>query len=86
MSADAQAIVTERNVSKASGLLHSLVPRAQVFCYYDRKKKCVWNSDGAEDYEIARFVAELPQEIVEKLDCKISFEQLESVINLLAEV
>ena len=67
MSADAQTIVIERNVSKAGGLLHSLVPRAQVFCYYDHRKRCVWNSDGAEDYEIDNFVAELPREILQKL-------------------
>jgi len=67
VSANAHAIVTERNISKAGGLLHSLVPRAQVFCYYDRKKECVWNSDGAEDYEIDNFVADLPNEILDKL-------------------
>ena len=67
MSANVHALVTERNISKAGGLLHSLVPRAQVFCYYDRKKECVWNSDGAEDYEIDNFVADLPDEVLEKL-------------------
>lgn len=67
MSADAQGSVTEKNISKAGGLLHSLVPRAQVFCFYDRNKECVWNSDGAEDYEIDNFVAELPDEILDKL-------------------
>lgn len=67
MSADVQELVTERNLSKAGRLLHSLVPRAQVFCYYDRNKACVWNSDGAEDYEIDTFVAELPRELIDKL-------------------
>jgi diguanylate cyclase (GGDEF)-like protein len=67
VSADAHALITERNISKAGGLLHSLVPRAQVFCYYNRKKECVWNSDGAEDYEIDNFVADLPREVVDKL-------------------
>lgn len=67
MSADVHVLVTERNISKAGGLLHSLVPRAQVFCYYDRNKECIWNSDGAEDYEIDNFVAELPREILDKL-------------------
>jgi len=67
VQADAHALVTERNVSKASGLLHSLVPRAQVFCYYNPKKECIWNSDGAEDYEIDNFVADLPLEVVERL-------------------
>lgn len=67
MSADAQAFVTERNISKAAGLLHSLVPRAQVFCYYNRKNECVWNSDGAEDYEIDNFVSDLPREVLDRL-------------------
>ena len=65
MSADVQAIVTERNVSKAGSLLHSLVPRAQVFAFYDSEKQSVWSSDGAEDYEIDNFVADLPREIRE---------------------
>lgn len=67
MPADAHALITERNISKAAGLLHSLVPRAQVFCYYNRKKECIWNSDGAEDYEIDGFVLDLPDEIVDRL-------------------
>ena len=67
MQADAHALITERNVSKAGGLLHSLVPRAQLFCYYNSKHDCIWNSDGAEDYEIDNFVAELPREIVDRL-------------------
>jgi diguanylate cyclase (GGDEF)-like protein len=65
--ADAHALVTERNISKAGGLLHSLVPRAQRFCYYSRNRACVWNSDGAEDYEIDNFVTDLPQEVVDRL-------------------
>ncbi len=67
MSADAHALITERNISKAGGLLHSLVPRAQVFSYYDHKKVCIWNSDGAEDYEIDNFVADQPREVVGRL-------------------
>ncbi len=67
VSADVHVLVTERNISKAGGLLHSLVPRAQVFCFYDRSKECIWNSDGAEDYEIDNFVADLPREVVDKL-------------------
>ena len=67
MSADAHALITERNIGKAGGMLHSLVPRAQVFCFYDSKKQCTWSSDGAEDYEIDNFVADLPQEVIEDL-------------------
>lgn len=59
--------MTERNISKAGRLLHSLVPRAQVFSYYDHNGQCVWNSDGAEDYEIDNFVADLPAEVIARL-------------------
>jgi len=67
LAADIRALITERNISKAGGLLHSLVPRAQVFCYYDRKRDCVWSSDSVEDYEIDNFVADLPNEILQEL-------------------
>jgi len=67
VSADVHALITERNISTAGGLLHSLVPRAQVFCFYDQKKECVWNSDGAEDYEIDNFVADVPEEVLNRL-------------------
>jgi len=67
VAADVHALITERNISKAGRLLHSLVPRAQSFCYYDRRNECIWSSDGAEDYEVDNFVAELPPEIAEKL-------------------
>ena len=67
MAADIHALITERNISKAGCLLHSLVPRAQLFCYYNRDKKCVWSSDNADDYEIDSFVADLPNEILQEL-------------------
>jgi diguanylate cyclase (GGDEF)-like protein len=67
VAADVHALITEQNISKAGRLLHSLVPRAQGFSYFDARKACVWNSDGAEDYEIENFVAELPPEIVARL-------------------
>ena len=67
MAADIHALITERNISKAGRLLHSLVPRAQVFSYYNRSNECVWSSDNAEDYEIDQFVAELPNEALREL-------------------
>lgn len=67
MSANAREINAERNISKAGSLLHSLVPRAQVFAFYNREKECIWNSDGIEDHEFESFVDELPQEILEGL-------------------
>ncbi len=67
VTADLHNLTAKKNLGKAAGLLHSLVPRAQVFCYYDRARDCVWSSDAAEDYEIDSFVAELPDEIITDL-------------------
>ena len=51
MSADLHDFVTRKNIGAAKGLLQSLVPRAQCFCFYDLTRACVWSSDGADDYE-----------------------------------
>lgn len=67
MSSDLHKLATKKSIGKASRLLHSLVPRAQVFCFYDRARECVWSSDSAEDYEIDNFVAELPDELMDSL-------------------
>ncbi len=67
MAAEIQSLTTRKNISKAAGLLHSLVPRAQAFCYYDAQRLCVWSSDDAEDHEVDGFVSELPTEIFEGL-------------------
>jgi len=64
LSADLHNLQTRKNIGKAKGLLHSLVPRAQCFCFYDSNRQCVWSSDGADDYEIDNFVADIPDEIV----------------------
>ena len=64
MSADLHNLQTRKNIGKAKGLLHSLVPRAQCFCFYDMGRRCIWSSDGADDYEIDNFVADLPAEII----------------------
>ncbi|MEJ2256015.1 MAG: EAL domain-containing protein [Woeseiaceae bacterium] len=58
---------TKKNVGKAEGLLRSLVPRAQCFCFYSLSRECVWSSDGAEDYEIDSFIKDLPEEVVAEL-------------------
>ena len=68
MPADLHNLQTRKNIGTAKGLLHSLVPRAQCFCFYDINRECVWSSDGADDYEIDNFVAELPNEIITGLD------------------
>jgi diguanylate cyclase (GGDEF)-like protein len=66
LAAELHNLNTRKNVGKAKKLLHSLVPRAQCFCYYDADTECVWSSDGAEDWEIDRFVQELPGDIFKK--------------------
>ena len=65
MSADVHSLETRKNIGKAKGLLHSLVPRAQCFCFYASDRVCVWSSDGADDYETDEFIAELPADIFE---------------------
>jgi diguanylate cyclase (GGDEF)-like protein len=62
---DGQA--TQKKASKATGLLHSLVPRAQVFCLYDPGRQRVWTSDGSDDFEVENLVGGLPQELIDKL-------------------
>ena len=64
MAAEIKSLTSRKNIGKAAGLLRSLVPRAQVFCFYDLGRDCVWSSDGADDYEIDAFVSELPDEII----------------------
>ena len=67
LAVTASVIEKEQEISKAASLLHSLVPRAQVFCFYDRDAICIWSSDSADDYEIDSFVAELPREVIDNL-------------------
>jgi len=64
LAADLHNLQTRKNIGKAKGLLHSLVPRAQCFCFYDVGRRCIWSSDGADDYEIDNFVTDLPEEII----------------------
>jgi len=64
MSATLHDLVTRKNIGAAKGLLQSLVPRAQCFCFYDLARTCVWSSDGAEDYEIDNYVENLASDIV----------------------
>ena len=67
MTADVYDLTMKKNVAKAHGLLQSLVPRAHCFCFYDVSRECIWSSDGAEDFEIDAFVADLPDEDVATL-------------------
>jgi hypothetical protein len=65
LSADLHTLQTKKNVGKAKGLLNSLVPRAQCFCFYGPDRQCVWSSDGADDYEVDNFVVDLPDELID---------------------
>ncbi len=67
MTADLHDLTAKKNIGKAEGLLRSLVPRAQCFCFYDNERECVWSSDGADDYEIDNFVSDLPEEVIAEL-------------------
>ena len=64
VSADVHSLATIKNIGKSKDLLQSLVPRAQSFSFYDTGRNCVWSSDGADDFEINDFVAELPSDIL----------------------
>ena len=64
MSAELHDLITRKNIGAAKGLLKSLVPRAQCFCFYGLSRQCVWSSDGADDYEIDDYIADLPSDIV----------------------
>ncbi len=72
MAAEVHNLVTRKNIGSAKGLLQSLVPRAQCFCFYDLDRTCIWSSDGVDDYEIDNFVAELPENIVAGQDADSS--------------
>ncbi len=67
MAANPQSLEAKNNVSKAQALLHSLVPRAQCFCFYDNSRYCGWSSDGVQDDELHTFIGELPIEVVRNL-------------------
>ena len=70
MDAEVHNFITRKNIGAAKGLLQSLVPRAQCFCFYDRAKTCVWSSDGADDNEINNFVADLHDDVIAGTDPK----------------
>ncbi len=64
MPADMLSETAGKNVSKAAGLLHSLVPRGESFCFYNLERQCVWSSSDADDFEVDNFVGELPQQLI----------------------
>ncbi len=62
--ADIHSLTTRRSIGTAAELLQSLVPRAQCFCFYGLDRSCIWSSDGADDYEVNEFVAELHADLL----------------------
>jgi len=62
-----QSPKTAKRVSKVIGLLRSLAPRAEAFCFYDPERQCVWSSESSDDFEIDNFVGTLPNQIVNNL-------------------
>jgi diguanylate cyclase (GGDEF)-like protein len=64
MAAEIYNLASRKNIGSAKGLLQSLVPRAQCFCFYGLNRNCDWSSDGVDDYEIDNFVAELPDDLI----------------------
>jgi len=67
MAAEIHDLSAKQNIGKAGALLHSLVPRAQCFCFYDNDRECVWSGDGAEDFEVDGLVGDLPGEVIAEL-------------------
>ena len=68
MTAEVHSLITRKNIGAAEGLLHSLVPLAQCFCFYDLARSRVWSSDGADSDEIDIFMADLPEHIIAGTD------------------
>ena len=68
MTAEVHSSITRKNIGAAEGLLFSLVPLAQCFCFYDLARSRVWSSDGADSDEIDLFVADLPEHIIAGTD------------------
>ena len=67
MSADLHNLQTKKNIGKAKNLLNSLVPREQCLCFSEEHRQCIWSNDGADEYEIDNFIADLPDEIITEL-------------------
>jgi diguanylate cyclase (GGDEF)-like protein len=68
MLAEIDDFLTRKNISTVKGLLQSLVPRAQFFCFYDLARNCVWSSSRTDDFEINNFVADLSDGILKGTD------------------
>ncbi|MEM8815604.1 MAG: EAL domain-containing protein [Pseudomonadota bacterium] len=83
MAAERLTLTTRNNIGRAQSLLQSLVPRAQVFCFYSLGGECIWSSDGADDYEVDSFIAEMPQSVFAEADATYLRRSLKSGRTLL---
>ncbi len=64
MAADVRSLSISEKVGKAHGLLKSLVPRAEGFCFYSPTRSCIWSSEDADDAEIDTFISTLPDDML----------------------
>ncbi len=64
MPTDMPSQTVGENVSKAAGLLRSLVPRAENFFFYTLDRECTWTSGDSDDFEVNSFVGELSERLI----------------------
>jgi diguanylate cyclase (GGDEF)-like protein len=63
MTADLEnALSTGTHFAVVGGVLHSLLPEARYFCFYDATPACLWSSTGSDDLEVDSEIAGLPRE------------------------
>src|SRR5690606_3939211 len=64
MTANLQNVLsTGTGFAAAGGLMHTLVPQAEQFCFYNTRRTCLWSSTGSDDLEIDSEMAALPPDI-----------------------
>lgn len=64
MAPDANDVATGESLEIAKALLQSQVPRARCFSFYDPAGTCIWNSEGADDFEVDNYISELPEAVL----------------------
>ena len=64
MAAESDSVIRDETFVIAKSLLQRLVPRALSFSWYDVARNCVWNSEGADDFEIDHYIAGLRDEVL----------------------
>jgi diguanylate cyclase (GGDEF)-like protein len=75
VAAEARTIKAVKNTGKAAALLHSLVPEAQNFCFFDLEGSCVWNTSGTADDEIDGLVAEMAKDDIAALQTNVAAQK-----------